>query len=154
MCKSILFTFLVLFSLPSFSAVEVGTDIIVAGFFAGTEGNEVIGKAHNYIFFGSPSFSFGPMAYYESLGNKGYDTILGAGLKVGSSWYLLLSGGVFQRRYNKATGDGTGGILQVGKVFSNNIRISFSIIGKTITKGLPKRTRYDGSPLIGLRWMW
>lgn len=113
-------------------------------------------QTHNTLAFQLDRFFLGAFLGYEKLHSETTDTSTGAMIKFGTSGYIEIQAGAFQRKIKSFDQDlkGNGFItnLVVGKNISPHISLSLFTTAKRILTGdLEKQWIIDIYPFFGLR---
>ncbi len=108
-------------------------------------------KSRNYAMLGWDSFKIGPVAYFDQPYAKFTETILGGGLRFGSTWLLGFDGGILERKVYDLSGQGFGASLVLGYSISDWWHVSCPIVYHKINSGdLAKRSEVSIAPFIGV----
>lgn len=109
------------------------------------------------LLLGGEFFSFGPYGGFHAQTPQVIDTIYGAAIHIGQSYYVEIQGGVLNRTFTqkgteKMTGSGFAGNLIFGTNLSPAFGIDAVLSAKRISEGsLDKRWIYQLLPMFTLR---
>lgn len=123
-----------------------GTDLTFSG--AGVLSANI--KSRTYLFFGSKSFALGPVVHANHFHRELQEYILGAGLQMGSTNFVIIEGGLLLRKGVGKIGKGGAGAIWIGRNISSNFRVSLPLFFRTIAEGMNKRIQFDLLPYLGL----
>jgi hypothetical protein len=109
--------------------------------FFGTK-NDVDFKTHSTLFWDFSAVQAGAVFQYE----KGYDMIIGGGLRLGKDYFLEFDGGYLKRQSGLT---GFGFIIQPGKNFGLGGGFQFRVSVPVVIKSFSGASEVEYSPYIG-----